>query len=114
MRQASLILATALLSAPAAALVGDAQGSLERARALFAKVDGNGDGLVSAVEAGRNRIPSKEFVLYDADRDRRLSRSEFTLFYRQLLVKAGEDVGDDLDAEAARIEAGRRAGMTFV
>jgi len=110
MKHLALTLTTALLtlSSPTHAQV-DAEGSLARARGLFTRVDTDADGLVSAAEAGRNRIPSKDFVAYDADRDRKLSVSEFTLFYRQLLVKAGKSVGADLEAESARIEAGRRA-----
>ena len=110
MKYPTLTFATALLclTTPVLAAQED-EGSLARARALFTKVDIDGDGLVSALEAGRNRIPSKDFVAYDADRDRKLSPPEFTLFYRQLLVKNGKEVGDDLAGEAARIEAGRRA-----
>jgi hypothetical protein len=97
-----------LLAAPAMTQAPKTSSDLQRARDLFAKVDRNGDGLVTALEAGRNKIPSREFVAYDADRDRKLSPAEFTLFYRQLLLKAGRDVDAELKAEASRIAAERR------
>lgn len=108
-----LILSTAsacvLASTLATAQTPPSEGSLGRARALFEKVDLDDDGSISAREAGRAQIPSQDFVSSDADRDRRLSGEEFVIFYRQLLVRAGKDVSADLEAEAARIQAARRA-----
>jgi len=85
-----------------------AAGGLEKARALFGKLDLDADGFVSAAEAGRGKVPEKQFVAADDDRDRRLSRDEFVLFYRELLVQVGRPVPADLDGESARIEAARR------
>ncbi len=100
--------ALALLLALPSMAQQPAEGSLPRARALFQRVDRNSDGLINALEAGRNGIPTRDFVAHDVDRDRKLSEGEFTLFYRQLLVRSGKKVGSDLEAEAARIEAARR------
>jgi len=100
---------------PALALATGAQaqvpteGGLARARALFDKVDLDSDGLVSAREAGRHGIPTRDFVAHDTNRDRQLESEEFVIFYRQLRVKAGKRVYPDLEAEAARIQAERRA-----
>lgn len=86
----------------------DAANGLARARALFDKVDLDDDGSISAAEAGRSRIPGALFVAHDDDRDRALTREEFNLFYRDLLVSAGRAVPRDLAAEVSRIEAARR------
>ncbi|MEE8467553.1 MAG: hypothetical protein V3T22_03820, partial [Planctomycetota bacterium] len=106
-------LGLALASAAEAQAPRDAQaptqGGLARARALFHKVDLDGDGLISAREAGRHGIPTRDFVAHDTNRDRQLARQEFVIFYRQLRVKAGKGVSPDLEAEAARIQAERRA-----
>lgn len=85
-----------------------APSGLEKARSLFDKVDLDDDGSISAAEAGRSRIPGARFVAHDDDRDRTLSREEFNLFYRDLLVSAGQAVPEDLAAEVSRVEAARR------
>ena len=109
MKNAALTLTTLLALTISTSANPEGEGSLKQARDLFERVDRDGDARISALEAGRNGIPSKEFVAYDVDRDRKLSESEFTLFYRQLIIKAGKNVDEDLDAEVARITAARRA-----
>jgi hypothetical protein len=52
--------------------------------------------------------PAADFAREDFDADVRLSRDEFVLYYRHLLVSAGRPLAHDLDAEAARIQALRR------
>jgi len=84
-------------------------GTLERARHLFSQIDTDQDGVLSAVEAGRTKIPTRDFVNSDTDRDRKLSGDEFLVFYRKLLVKGGKSVGTSLNAEVSRIQAARRA-----
>jgi hypothetical protein len=61
------------------------------------------------VEAGRTKIPTRDFVNSDTNRDRKLSGDEFLVFYRKLLVKGGKSVGASLNAEVSRIQAARRA-----
>ncbi len=110
MKRTALISALALVTLFSPAYASeDAAIGLSTVRGLFRRMDTDGNGEISALEAGRNHIPSKDFVAYDSNRDRRLSQAEFTLFYRQLVIRSGRKVAADLDAEAARITAARRA-----
>jgi hypothetical protein len=81
---------------------------LARAREVFRAADRDGDGLIQLGEAIRAKIPAADFAREDFDADARLSRDEFVLYYRHLLVSAGRPLARDLDVEAARIQALRR------
>jgi len=108
------ISSVSLLGASALLLMGVVQaqrpspgGTLERARHLFSQIDTDKDGSLSAAEAGKTKIPTRDFVNNDTNRDRKLSGDEFLVFYRKLLVKGGKSVGKSLDAEVSRIQAAR-------
>ncbi len=81
---------------------------LVRAREVFGAADRDADGTIGLSEAIRAKIPAADFACEDFDADARLSRDEFVLYYRHLLVRAGRCLGRDLDVEAARIQALRR------
>jgi len=82
---------------------------LAQARATFKAADKDANSKVSPGEAGRAKIPADLFVRLDADADRALSQDEFTLLYRELVKRAKQPVAADLEAEAVRIQAMRRA-----
>lgn len=94
-------LASARQSAPA--------NSLTRARATFSAADANKDGRLSADESIAIPIGRSDFLAYDQDQDGAWSGDEFLIFYRQRLMLAGQQVGADLEAETARIQAVRKA-----
>ena len=93
-----------LILAPQASATSEGA-TLERARKLFAQIDVDADQYLSAVEAGRSKISSRDFVTSDYDRDRRLSPDEFLLFFRELAIKGGLEVDADYEEVAIKVRA---------
>ncbi|MDP6410918.1 MAG: hypothetical protein QGI46_16210 [Planctomycetota bacterium] len=103
------LLTLGLLAADAAAQRSQETSPLRRARGTFAAADSNKDGVLDAREVSRASIPRDEFKAFDHNGDRALSSDEFLLYYRQLLLDARKAAGAELDREAARIQALRKA-----
>ena len=103
-----VVLAMGLLSALPRLPGSENPTGLARAREVFGAADRDADGTIGLGEAIRAKIPAADFAREDFDADLRLSRDEFVLYYRHLLVRAGRCLGHDLDIEAARIQALRR------
>ncbi|MFT5052647.1 MAG: hypothetical protein ACI8QZ_004083 [Chlamydiales bacterium] len=80
-------------------------GSLSRARAVFDRIDDDGDESLSVDEATLVGIPEEHFHGEDADGDECFSRDEFSVYYYHLLVAAAEDVEADLLDEVALLHA---------
>jgi len=85
---------------------------LRRAERTFAAADRNRDGNLDAGEITRTGIPGSVLRTWDHDRDKALSRDEFLLYYRQLMINAGQRPGTELDTEAKRIAALRKTRET--
>jgi hypothetical protein len=107
MRKAAYTIAatTALLA------VAQAQASLDSAEKTFRAADLNKDGVLTAREAGAASVAPGDFKKFDTDADANMTRDEFVLFYRDLLVRAKQPVGVELVREADRI-AGQRTTET--
>ncbi|MDP6540168.1 MAG: hypothetical protein QF410_11540 [Planctomycetota bacterium] len=103
------LLTLALLASDGAAQRSQETSPVRRARGTFAAADTNKDGVLDAREVSRASIPRDAFAKYDHDGDRNLSSDEFLLYYRQLLLDARRPAGAELDREAARIQALRKA-----
>ncbi len=109
----AVALAVSLLTASALGAAGQEPATgLSRTRQTFRAADRDGNGRVALREAIRGKIPAADFAREDHDQDANLSRDEFVLYYRQLLVRAGRAIASDLEFEAARIQAVRRARST--
>jgi len=77
--------------------------ALDRASSTFAVADVDGDGRLDAQELAAASIRARVVTRWDEDRDRHLSRDEFLLYYRQLVIDAGRPLGREFVAEAERI-----------
>jgi len=80
---------------------------LSRAENTFRVADADRSGLLEAAELARAQISAESVRTWDADGDGRLSRDEFVVLYRYLLVQSGQVPGSGLEAEAQRIEGAR-------
>lgn len=78
-------------------------------RALFARTDGDKDGVITAREATAVGVQPRQFSAFDENGDGRITADEFVVGYRELVAEAGQTASPDLDAEATRIRAERRA-----
>lgn len=105
--RSSSALFLALFAALAPSATAQESDVLAKVRRTFAHADSNGDGLLDPTEAKAATIPSADFLAHDHDGDRRLSGDEFLVYYRGLLVGAGQDVPAQLSRRAERIEAAR-------
>jgi hypothetical protein len=82
---------------------------LARVRSLFQAADTDRSGSVDSAEALRAGVSAREFTSFDADGSGAVSGDEFVVGFRTLAGAAGQPVADDLQAEATRIAALRRA-----
>jgi len=89
-----------------AALQGE---SLASVRALFQRVDVDGDGNLDVREADHGGIDWTRQALSDFDGDRRLDLEEFTVARQRELARRGELAAPNLVAESTRIQALWRA-----
>jgi len=106
------LLATLLISGTVAA--EERAGTLAQAREAFAALDANKDGRLCREELavpGLQLSPA-EICAVDFDQDGFWSKDEFLLFHRQRLLAAKVKPAADLEAEAARIQAARKAKAT--
>ncbi len=106
------LLATLLLPATSAAQSRVA--TLAQAQETFSVADANKDGKLSPEElaALQLQLTRDDTRGIDFDRDGFWSRDEFLLFYRQRLLAANVKPAADLEAEATRILAARKAKTT--
>lgn len=102
------LLATFILPATADAQARVA--TLARAQETFTDVDTNKDGKLSPEEVvAKLQLNASDVRGVDADKDGFWSKDEFLLFYRQRIVAANVKPSADLEAEATRILAARKA-----
>ena len=101
----------AVLLLPATSNAQGRAATLAQAQETFAAVDTNKDGKLSPEElaALKLQLTRNDTRGVDFDRDGFWSRDEFLLFYRQRLLAADVKPAADLEAEATRILAARKA-----
>ena len=90
----------------------DDGGSLRGARALFQRVDQDRNGLLDTRESDHAGIDARTLPGFDVDSDGSLSWEEFVVGHRQVRAGAGKPIASDLEAEATRLQALRRARET--
>lgn len=81
---------------------------LSEVRALFGRVDADGNARLSVTEADHGGIDGREHARFDHDGDRGLSLDEFVVAKRLMLARGGRAVAADLEAESTRVLALRR------
>lgn len=87
-----------------------ASNGLERALAIFAALDANGDGRLEAAERRRiGGVDPAQLSAADLDGDGFLARGEFLVLHRRLLQREGQVPARELELEVARFQAQRRA-----
>jgi hypothetical protein len=106
--QLPLILALAL-NAPLIARQDNPSSHVREAESTFAALDKNQDKQISAAEYAAFSTDRQPFQTADGDGNGLLDRDEFLLFYRSRLISAQKKPTADLEAEATRIQAARRA-----
>ena len=104
----------AVLLLPATSAAQNRTASLAQAQETFTAVDTNKDGKLSPEElaALKLQLTRNDTRGVDFDRDGFWSKDEFLLFYRQRLLAAEVKPAADLEAEATRILAARKAKTT--
>ena len=93
---------------PATMQRGAPSNSLARVMSVFAVCDSDRDGKISVDESRAIPVTPEQLAKEDLDGDGSWSRDEFTLYYRARLIAGGQNLGADLDAEVARIQALKR------
>jgi hypothetical protein len=83
--------------------------TLAQALETFNAVDSNKDGKLSPEEVAVFQLGRSDTRGVDVDRDESWSKDEFIVFYRQRLLAANVKPAADLEAEATRILAARKA-----
>lgn len=101
--------AFATLVLPAVAFGQQTEGSLTAAQSTFAGLDTDKDGKLSPQEILTLKVNATDVRGVDVDQDGFVSKDEFIPFYRQRLVAAGIKPAVDLEAEATRVLAARKA-----
>ncbi len=101
----------AILLLPSTAAGQDRLATLAQAQETFSVADTNKDGKLSPEElaALKLQLTRSDTRGVDFDRDGYWSKDEFLLFYRQRLLAANVKPAADLEAEATRILAARKA-----
>ena len=109
---AALVLSS-LSAAPAWAQARKAAGesqapvgfSLAGAKALFKRVDKDADGVLSPSESPASGLGPRDVTAADADKNGRLSESEFLVGFHGWLSTSGRTIEADLEAEVAKLRA---------
>ncbi|MBL8803593.1 MAG: hypothetical protein JNN27_16450 [Planctomycetes bacterium] len=109
---AALVLSS-LSAAPAWAQARKAAGesqapvgfSLAGAKALFKRVDKDADGALSPSESPASGLGPRDVTAADADKNGRLSESEFLVGFHGWLSASGRTIEADLEAEVAKLRA---------
>ncbi len=99
----------AFLLCPSLAYGQGTEASLKQAQTTFDVLDANKDAKLSPQEMLLLKITAADARGIDFDMDGSISKDEFVMFYRQRLVAAGVRPAADLEAEAVRILAARKA-----
>jgi hypothetical protein len=76
---------------------------LDRAAATFRVADADANGVLDADEISKAAIHASAARQWDQDSSGDLSRDEFLVYYRQLLLDAGKAPGPEFEREARRI-----------
>ena len=83
--------------------------TLAQARSIFSRSDANKDSRISLAESRAMGVSPAEFGSFDTDGDALVGNDEFLVGYRNWVSSAGQKVAPDLDAEATRLQALRKA-----
>ncbi|MDF1798145.1 MAG: hypothetical protein P1V81_03135 [Planctomycetota bacterium] len=105
----SLLFAATFLAGVSEAQAPQKQHSLNDAQAFFRKGDRDSDGRLKPAELTAMGITTRQASDFDNDGDTYISKREFYVAYRSMVLAGGEGVGSDLDAEVTRVLAERQA-----
>lgn len=77
--------------------------NLARAANTFQIADADRDGVLGGAELKRASIHPRVYGIWDKDLDGKLSKDEFLLYYKQLLLNSKQVPGPEYEKEAQRI-----------